>query len=132
MNSDIVFEPETTPSILATIPDCLKHILERSINKSGTRTALLVSSNSLANRFILDRWGIRPSQRKRFPNLFASIRKECRGIFQNYLVREQIGWPKGDESITFAIYKYDEIRGNLILGFVKINGEDWRIRIKND
>ncbi len=130
MNLDFRYEPKTTPSILATISDCLKLVLEKSFDDTRRRNSILLSSNSLANRFILDRWGIRPSQRKRFKNLFSIVRKECRGLFANYLAREQIEWSKGDERCTFGVFRFDEIRGNLILGFVKIHKEDWRISIK--
>jgi hypothetical protein len=112
-------DPKITESILARIPECLRKILQTSIEKpQQRRKAILISSNSLANRFILERWGIRPSQRRRYRNLFATIRRQCRVVFQHYLARKRIEWKNESENFLFGIYKFDEIRGNLILGFV--------------
>lgn len=89
----------------------------------------MISSNSLANRFILERWGIRPSQRRRFKNLFASVRKQCRSIFHHVLARGRFEWELGRERFVFGVYKFDEIRGNLILGFVEVSPEaEWTLR----
>ena len=124
-----VFEPETTPSVLANIPECLRTILRES-SRASTRKkrAILISSNSLANRFILERWGIRPSQRRRFRNLFSSVRKQCRNVFQHLFTRGRIEWNVGPESYIFGVYKFDEIRGNLILGFVEVGQEaEWTL-----
>ena len=112
-------EPKINESILARIPECLRKILQASIEKhQRRRKAILISSNSLANRFILERWGIRPSQRRRYRNLFATIRRQCRTVFHHYLARKRIEWNNESERYLFGIYKFDEIRGNLILGFV--------------
>jgi hypothetical protein len=112
-------DPEITESILARIPECLRKILQASVEKyKRRRKGILISSNSLANRFILERWGIRPSQRRRYRNLFATIRRQCRTVFQHYLARKRIEWINESEQYLFGIYKFDEIRGNLILGFV--------------
>ena len=126
----LLTEPETTPSILATIPDCLRNVLRNSSRaSSGKKRAILISSNSLANRFILERWGIRPSQRRRFKNLFASVRKQCRSIFQHVLARGRFEWDLGRERHVFGVYKFDEIRGNLILGYVEVSPEaEWTLR----
>ncbi|TXT56836.1 MAG: hypothetical protein BAJATHORv1_20433 [Candidatus Thorarchaeota archaeon] len=123
------YEPKTTPSILASIPDCLRMILEDALEKSKvTRKSILISSNSLANRFILDRWDIRPSQRRRYRNLFSKIRKQCRQIFQYHLARGRIQWNDKSETYLFGVFKFDEVRGNLILGFVPISKEhEWTI-----
>ncbi|NHI83251.1 MAG: hypothetical protein EAX81_02965 [Candidatus Thorarchaeota archaeon] len=128
----IVFEPETTPSILATIPDCLRVILqEMSESTKRKGKSILISSNSLANKFIMERWKIRPSQRKRYRNLFAEIRKRSRAIFQHYLARSKIEWKTKDANYVFGIFKFDEIRGNLILGFVPISNEsEWTLPVK--
>ncbi|MFX1578862.1 MAG: hypothetical protein ACFFBJ_04390, partial [Promethearchaeota archaeon] len=57
-------EPKITTSILASIPDCLHDILEENMQRMAEkRSSILVSSNNLATRFILERWGIRSSQR---------------------------------------------------------------------
>jgi hypothetical protein len=126
----VIREPETTPSILATIPDCLRSTLKDSLNSSKKRRkSILISSNSLANRFILERWGIRPSQRRRFRNLFSAVRKQCRIIFNHYLVRGKLEWNLKSESYVFGVFKFDEIRGNLILGFVSMSPEsEWTLR----
>ena len=107
--------PELTPSIIATIPDLVKEILMET--KQHTPGRILLSSKGLANRFILARWGIRPSQRRRNKNLFAQVRKECRKYFRFVLSTERITYEQKGQSIDFGVYKFDEVRGNLILGF---------------
>ena len=128
----LLFEPETTPSILATIPSCFRSILLESVEKlKKQQKSILISSNSLANRFILERWGIRPSQRKRYRNLFTQIRKQCRAIFQHYLTRGRIEWTTNNRNYVFGVFKFDEIRGNLILGFVLTPPEsEWKLRLR--
>jgi hypothetical protein len=125
-------EPDITPSILATVPECLRTTLQEIVNKQGRRRkSILISSNSLANRFILSRWKIRPSQRRRYRNLFSTIRKQCRIVFQHFLVRRKLEWTKESEKYVFGIYKFDEIRGNLILGFVLVPPEsEWTLPLK--
>jgi len=122
-------DPIATPSILASIPDCLKDTLLDSIkNEKKSRKSVLVSSNNLTNRFIFSKWGIRPSQRRRYRNLFASIRKHCRILFQHYLIRGRIEWIDNVGNHLFGIYKFDEVRGNLILGFVIMTPEsEWTL-----
>ena len=121
-------EPEVTTSILASIPDCLRNMLQENIQRNTERrTSILVSSNNLANRFILERWGIRSSQRRRYKNLFGTIRRQCRGLFRNYLTRKRVSWKDHNEESVFGVFKFDEVRGNLILGFVPPWGYlDWR------
>ncbi|MFX1607391.1 MAG: hypothetical protein ACFFDD_16020, partial [Promethearchaeota archaeon] len=86
-------EPEVTTSVLASIPDCLQKMLRENAQRNAERrTSILVSSNNLANRFILERWGIRSSQRRRYKNLFSTVRKQCRALFRNYLSRGNIVW----------------------------------------
>ncbi|MFQ5831890.1 MAG: hypothetical protein ACE5H4_04260 [Candidatus Thorarchaeota archaeon] len=128
----ILFEPKLTPSILASVLDCFKNTLIKSTEKlRKKRKSILVSSNSFANRFILERWGIRPSQRKRYRNLFASVRKQCRAIFQHYLARGKIEWTDSKKKHVFGVYKFDEIRGNLILGFVLMSPEaEWKLPLR--
>lgn len=84
---------------------------------------MLISSNSLANRFIFTRWGIRASQRKRYKNLFSKIRQQCRTYFHHLLSTGQISCTNGTDTLRFGVYKFDEVRGNLILGFVHIDDE---------
>jgi len=86
------------------------------------RKSILVSSNGLANRFILERWGIRPSQRRRYRNLYASVRKQTRNLLQHYLLRERVEWTLAGDTRRFGVFKFDEIRGNLIVGFVCVSG----------
>ena len=128
----LLFEPKTTPSILASIPDCFRSILLETVEKLKKKEkSTLISSNSLANRFILERWGIRPSQRKRYRNLFAQVRKQCRAIFQHYLMRGRVEWTTDNISYVFGVFKFDEIRGNLILGFVLTPPEsEWKLRFR--
>ncbi|MFX1483295.1 MAG: hypothetical protein ACFFCP_08905 [Promethearchaeota archaeon] len=117
----LIREPATTPSILAMIPETLRSALVEAIKGSSRdRKSFLISSNSLANRFIFERWGIRPSQRRRYKNLFATVRKQCRLVFENYLARGRMEWDYKSEKPSFGVYKFDEIRGNLILGFVRM------------
>jgi hypothetical protein len=112
-------EPKVTTSILASIPDCLHNMLQENVQRTTERrTSILVSSNNLANRFILERWGIRSSQRRRFKNLFGTIRKQCRAIFRNNLTRGKVSWRDQNGEFVFGVFKFDEVRGNLILGFV--------------
>ncbi|MFW9805178.1 MAG: hypothetical protein ACFFFK_00450 [Candidatus Thorarchaeota archaeon] len=125
----LVREPEATPSILASIPECLRESLKEAINTKGRgRKSVLISSNNLTNRFIFSRWGIRPSQRRRYKNLFASVRKQCRVVFQHFLLRGRIEWTDDSERHIFGVYKFDEIRGNLILGFVVMTPQsEWTL-----
>ena len=111
-------EPQTTPSILGGVPDLLKITLLESVEAGSDR--LLLSSNSLANKFILERWGIRPTQRKRHRNLFSSVRKHCRTLFRYYIHLGRIAWTDQSEQRIFGVYEYDNVRGNLILSFVKM------------
>lgn len=121
-------EPKITTSILASIPDCLHNMLQENVERTGERRiSILVSSNNLANRFILERWGIRSSQRRRYKNLFSTVRRQCRAIFRNYLARGNLVWKTQNEEFVFGVFKFDEVRGNLILGFVPPCGYlDWR------
>ena len=121
-------EPAVTPSVLASIPDTLKELLLESEERKSGGKSVLISSNALANRFILARWGIRPSQRRRYKNLFVSVRKHCRVVFQHYLSRGRVEWDGKDGKHLFGVYKFDEIRGNLILGFVIITPDsEWKL-----
>ena len=125
-------EPEVTTSILANVPQCLRMILqESSKNSKHKRKQILISSKSLANRFILERWGIRPSQRRRFKNLFASIRRQCRNVFHHFLANGRMEWEIFNDRYVFGVYKFDEIRGNLILAFVKIAPDkEWALPVR--
>jgi hypothetical protein len=116
-----MLEPELTPSIIATIPDIVKETLLDKKQHRKTRGRILLSSNSVANRFIFNRWGIRPSQRRRYKNLFAQVRKECRRYFKSILKSEKITCERRGVGSTFGVFMFDEVRGNLILGFTGID-----------
>jgi len=83
----LLTEPKITPSVLAAVPDVLKKYLHESMMKQSLRKrkSMLISSNSLANRFMFTRWGIRASQRKRYKNIFSKIREQCRTYFHHLL-----------------------------------------------
>ena len=120
-------EPTITPSVLATIPDLLKsHLVEISLSKKYTqrKKSILISSNSLANKFVYTKWGIRPSQRRRYRNLFSQIRSQSRSFFQNLLLRNQILVHDKNQDYSYGVFKFDDIRGNLILGFVLLDEEN--------
>ncbi|NWF94718.1 MAG: hypothetical protein HXY34_01100 [Candidatus Thorarchaeota archaeon] len=128
-NESTFLEPRVTESALATLPDCLRRVLLEA-RKDGLpgRKSILVSSNALANRFVYERWGIRPSQRRRFRTLFATTRKQCRALFQYLLARGRFQWDSAREGHVFGVFKFDEIRGNLILGFVRGSSSlDWTV-----
>ncbi|MHA2065442.1 MAG: hypothetical protein ACXABY_13785 [Candidatus Thorarchaeota archaeon] len=114
-------ETRATPSAMADLPIILKGLLSTSVSNKQHRKSVLLSSNSLANRFILEKWGIRPSQRKRNKNLFSISRKHSRRLFRRLLDRGRFEWATREKELAFGVYKFDEIRGNLILGFVKLN-----------
>ncbi len=115
-----------TPSVLAGIPACLRRMLESAVAGRSTRVMhpILISSNSLANRFILERWGIRPSQRRRYRNLFIAVRRYCRAFFRRQVALRYVSWHRDDESITFAVYEFDQVRGNLVLAFTFVPPEE--------
>ncbi|MHA2042316.1 MAG: hypothetical protein ACW975_10675 [Candidatus Thorarchaeota archaeon] len=114
-------ETRATPSAMADLPVILKGLLSASVGNQQRRKSVLLSSNSLANRFILEKWGIRPSQRKRNKNLFSISRKHSRRLFRRLLNRGRLEWTTPDSELAFGVYKFDEIRGNLILGFAKLD-----------
>jgi hypothetical protein len=114
-------ETRTTPSAMADLPIILKGLLSASVGNQQRRKSVLLSSNSLANRFILEKWGIRPSQRKRNKNLFSISRKHSRNLFRRLLDRGRFEWATRERELAFGVFKFDEIRGNLILGFVKLD-----------
>ena len=122
--------PEPSPSALAAVPDILKEKLRLAILCSEKKkTSTLISSNTLANQFIFERWGIRSSQRRRYQNLFTQVRKQCRDVFRYYLQRGWLEVTEDSEKHTFGVYKYDDKRGNLILGFVKVTKDsEWYVR----
>jgi len=116
-----MLEPELTPSIVATIPDTVKEILLESKQQRVPSGRIMLSSNSVANKFIFTRWGIRSSQRRRYKNLFAEVRKECRKYFKYILRIGRISCERKGIGRAFGVFKFDEIRGNLILGFSRID-----------
>ena len=126
--TSIEAERRATPSAMADLPIILKGLLLGSVDSAQRRKSVLLSSNSLANRFILEKWGIRPSQRRRNKNLFSISRKHARRLFRRLLNRGRFEWTTSGGEVAFGVYKYDEIRGNLILAFAKIDPESpWNI-----
>ncbi len=117
---------------MAKIPDILRLLIEDQVrNRKEVKISLLISSNSLANKFILSEWGIRPSQRRRYKNLFVVIRRQCRLLFQHLTKDGRFEWTKNGEKFTFGTFKYDEVRGNLILGFVQIPPDsEWTLPMR--
>ncbi|MGY5851936.1 MAG: hypothetical protein RTU92_00045 [Candidatus Thorarchaeota archaeon] len=112
-----------TPSVLAAIPETLRVLLESNV---GRKKSILISSNSLANRFIMNRWEIKPSQRKRNSQLFYEVRQQCRLIFKHFLARGQIEWQRDGKKYVFGVFNYDGIKGNKVLGCVPISPEkEW-------
>ncbi len=118
-NETTYYEPQITASILADLPTCLRAIL----SEVAAGRSILVSSNSLSNRFIFDKWGIRPSQRRRYRHLFSTVRRQSRQMFDYYLLRGRVEWDVGSEHLIFRVYRFDDIRGNLILEFVRVSNE---------
>lgn len=122
-------ETRATPSSMADLPTILKGLLTAAVSNNQCRKSVLLSSNSLANRFILEKWGIRPSQRKRNKNLFSISRKHSRRLFRRLLNRGRLEWTACDGEMAFGVYKFDEIRGNLILGFVQLDPDlPWNLQ----
>lgn len=128
-NSPNSVPPDPGPSVLAKVPDVLRDKLRESIIESEkNKDSTLISSNTLANSFIFERWGIRSSQRRRYRNLFSQVRRQCRSVFRNYLERGWLEINEESKKHTFGVYKFDDKRGNLILGFVRMApGSEWRI-----
>jgi hypothetical protein len=49
-------------------------------------------------------------------------------VFQHFLLRGRVEWTADSERYVFGVYKFDEIRGNLILGFVVMTPEsEWTL-----
>ncbi|MGY5880939.1 MAG: hypothetical protein RTV31_11850 [Candidatus Thorarchaeota archaeon] len=119
-------EPKVTPSVQAAIPDMLKSQLVESVlvKHERKKKSILVSSNSLANKFIFERWGIRSSQRRKYRNLFSDVRKRCRNLFRFFLQKGQISTQEKGVAYTFGVFKFDEVRGNLILGFTHLDDDN--------
>ena len=114
--------PSAATRLPQTIAHCLRAKLQETIIDSERgKKSTLVSSNKLANRFILERWGIRPSQRRRYKNLFSKIRKQSRRILQQYLKSGKLELTNNSDKYLFGIYQFDDIRGNLIIGFFVIS-----------
>ncbi len=121
---------ELLTSTFASIPDVLRRRLRDMITSSEeNQMSTLISSNTLANRFIYERWGIRASQKRKYRNLFSQVRRHCRDIFKYYLCRGWMEVNTGPEKHTFGVYEFDDKRGNLILGFVRVPpGSEWYLR----
>lgn len=121
---------ELLSSTLASIPDVLRRKLRDAIASSEeSQMSTLISSNTLANRFIYERWGIRASQKRKYRNLFSQVRKHCRDVFKYYLHRGWLEIKTGSGKHTLGVYEFDDKRGNLILGFVRVApGSEWYLQ----
>ena len=121
-------EPVPTPSQLAGVLTCLKDVIAENISASQRKPrSTLVSSNALANRFIMNRWDIRPSQRKRYKNLFSTVRRRTRALFESLLTRDMIEIEQNDGINTLVVHRFDDVRGNIILRFEEVPpGEEYR------
>ncbi len=118
-----VFLPSV--SVLAQIPETLKQMLfEMTRHGNESKRTLLVSSNALANKFILTHWGLRPAQRRYHRHLFIAIRRHCRKLFQHYLSRGYVTFELDGLKLHWGVFLYDRVRGNLILGFVHVPDDD--------
>ena len=126
VGSNLLSEPKVTPSVQAAIPDLLRMQLVESVlgKHERKKKSILVSSNNLANKFIFERWGIRSSQRRKYRNLFSDVRKRCRNLFKFFLQRGLISTQQGGVAYTFGIFRFDEVRGNLILGFTHLDDDN--------
>ena len=127
----MLFEPEVTPSIQAAIPDLLKSQLVESVlgKHERKKKSILVSSNSLANKFIFERWGIRSSQRRKYRNLFSDVRKRCRNLFKFFLQKGLISTHQNGIVYAFGVFRFDDVRGNLILGFSHLADDNVFVKI---
>jgi len=116
-------EPTFTPSIKSSIAVLLEEtILENFEKQEGRgRRSVLISSNGLANRFVHLHWGIRPSQRRQYRNLFSEVRDQCRNLFRYYVKEGEVVSQKKGTDYRYGVYKFDEVRGNLILGIVYVD-----------
>lgn len=131
VGSNLLSEPKVTPSIQAAIPDLLKSQLVEAIlgNHERKKKSILVSSNSLANKFIFERWGIRSSQRRKYRNLFSDVRKRCRNLFKFFLQKGQISTQQNGVAFAFGVFRFDAVRGNLILGFTHLNNDNVFVKV---
>lgn len=104
-----------------SVSECLNDTLSESLlEPEQPPDSTLVSSNKLANRYIFEKWGIRASQRRKYRNLFSKVRQQCRQLFRQYLYEGKVEVSNDARKHTLWVYKFDDIRGNLILGFAKI------------
>ncbi|RDE16437.1 MAG: hypothetical protein C4K48_01685 [Candidatus Thorarchaeota archaeon] len=125
MGTHVSYEPTLTPSIKSSISALLKEtILESCSRQEGRgRRSVLISSNSLASRIVYLRWGIRPSQRRQYRNLFSEVREQCRELFRYYVNQGEVVSQKEGTEYRYGVYKFDEVRGNLILGIVYVDAD---------
>ena len=116
-------EPTLTPNGKSSVSVLLKEIiLENCSRQEGRgRGSVLISSNSLANRIVYLNWGIRSSQRRQYRNLFSEVREQCRNLFRYYVNQGEVVGEKEGTEYRYGVYKFDEVRGNLILGIVFVD-----------
>ncbi|TXT54751.1 MAG: hypothetical protein BAJATHORv1_50002 [Candidatus Thorarchaeota archaeon] len=118
-----LFEGPLLQSIQSYLVKKLKRVASSS---SDEYPSAIIGSNTLADQFILENWGIRKSQRVSYRNLFQRVRLECRSIFNRYLRLGRLEIDAETRKYAFRVYKFSENRGNLILGFVKYSrNSEW-------
>jgi hypothetical protein len=137
MGKSMSSEPLLTSSVIANIPIVLKQTLIETIQRQEAkkRRSILISSNNLANRFIHLQWGIRPSSLRHYRNLFSAVREQCRILFHYYLKQEEVIDRRLGAEYKYQVYKFDEVRGNLVLRFVYTEEESafvWRHESSKD
>ncbi|MDF1537667.1 MAG: hypothetical protein P1Q69_02050, partial [Candidatus Thorarchaeota archaeon] len=129
----MILEEDMTPrpEELANITLCLRNELRKSSQANmGKKTPILISSYSLANRFILDTWNVRPGQRQRFKKLYAAVRKHARNLFSEYLSQGRVLWTVNNLQYGFSVYKFSQNRGIIVLGFYPMITEREREQIE--
>ena len=115
--------PQTVPG--APVISTIRSTLQRTVIESHrNRRSTLISSNNLANKFIFERWGIRSSQRQRYRNLFNQVRTQSRSVMRQCLDEGKLDVIDKTDTHRFDVYKFDDIRGNLILGFIRVKGKE--------
>ncbi|MEM2142801.1 MAG: hypothetical protein QXQ81_06055 [Candidatus Thorarchaeota archaeon] len=53
--------------------------------------------------------------------MFACVRRHSRDLMNTILMRGYVECPSVADRLVFSAFKFDEVRGNLILGFLKQN-----------
>lgn len=106
-------------NVLDEIPVFLEDTLVSiATSENDGQNNIILSSRTLANRFISSRWGIRSSQRRRYLNLFSSLQKHCRILFDQYLASGKLEWADNSGKHLFGVHEISGRRQKHTLGFV--------------